>query len=174
MKPKTILLFLLSISLISCSKYYPIRGTYPDPPFKITVDMPFEKTWSKVVDIFAERGISIKLIDKSSGIIVSAPTRLSTTYELKKGGLKDPDAFIVVPVIYDPNAGKRGTYYQTDSYRGEVTVRIKDETSKCTVIVNIGDVTGQKIMKGKPENGTVTTFKSTGKFEDAFFELLRQ
>ena len=93
------LLLIISVSLLtSCaSKVIPLKGSYPTTPIEITSTKSFDDVWDNLVDMFAQKGLSIKIIDRSSGLIVSDRSKLSTTIENKKGGLQDPTAFIVVP-----------------------------------------------------------------------------
>lgn len=50
----------------------------PAPVNAVTVAAPFGRTWDAVIDIFAERNIPIQMLDRSSGLLVAAPTTVST------------------------------------------------------------------------------------------------
>ena len=53
--------------------------TPPEPPAPRTamdVNAPFAKTWEAAIDVFAERNISIKTLDRASGLIVAEPVKV--------------------------------------------------------------------------------------------------
>src|SRR4051812_15137072 len=83
---------------VSCSvKTIPIKGTYLRPPYTDTATIAKEQAWDKIIDFFAQNGLSIKIIDKSSGLIISDHTAVPATYENKLGALMKRDAWIVLP-----------------------------------------------------------------------------
>ena len=67
------------------------------PPIVSNSDQPFEKVWENVIDYFAQNGIPIRIIDKSSGLIISDKAKLSFTFEnAKTGKMNHPDHFVVL------------------------------------------------------------------------------
>lgn len=44
----------------------------------MTVNAPFAKTWEAAVDVFAERNISIKTLDRASGLIVAEAVKVGS------------------------------------------------------------------------------------------------
>ena len=48
----------------------------PERP-SVEVAAPFEETWISVIDVFASRNIPIQTLDRSSGLIVAAPSGVS-------------------------------------------------------------------------------------------------
>jgi hypothetical protein len=167
------LLLIIFLSASGCYSMQPIKGKYPEPPFQMETKQSFDKVWEKVVDVFSERNIPIKIIDKNSGIIVSEKVEMVTTGEDRKGVLLKKTAFIVVPSYYDPGAKKITTTYLIDSYKGSITVRVKQRENEILVVISISEVTAQSYMNGKIENGTNITYKSTGVFEKMFFDLIK-
>ncbi len=159
--------FIVFLLATSCMKLLPLRGNYPEPPFALKTNQSYDSIWGKIVDVFADRGIPIKIIDKSSGIIVSEKIKLSTTIEDKNGELKDKNAFIV-PHYYDPGSRKNITSYPLDAYTGEFNVRAKTTENGSIVTINIVDVTAQKYMSAQMKNGSVLNFKSTGNLNNLF------
>lgn len=75
----------------------PLKGNY-GAVYTINSERDFDKVWSSIIDIFAQNGISIGVIDKSSGLITSGQTSLlsSYTFEDDNGNLKNNNAWIVV------------------------------------------------------------------------------
>ncbi len=126
---------LLAVFLSSCAiKMIPVTGTYPDQPIQIKSEKPFDDVWSNLIDVFAQKGLSIKIIDKNSGLIVSERIEFPATIEDKNGNLKDPNAYIVVPKYRSKMDGK---FYPINSFRddylgvnGEWNVRVKKRMAK--------------------------------------------
>lgn len=171
---KYIIIPVLCLILFSCTtRLIPLRGKYPQPPFEITTTQQYEQMWNKVVDVFTERNIPIKIIDKSSGLIVSDKISMGTTVENRNGVPVSDKAFIVVPGYYDPATRKNISAFPLDNYSGSISVRVKTKENNVTVSVSISGVTAQSYMSGKMQNGDITNFKSTGKFEQSFFDLLK-
>jgi hypothetical protein len=99
-------LAILVILLIQCSpKIVPIKITYQIKPFEAISDNNKDVVWDKIVDFFAKNGLSIKLIDRSSGLIVSDATKLTYTHENAKGDVLNPLAWVVLNKVY--KAGNR-------------------------------------------------------------------
>ena len=118
---------LISLFLISCSsKLIPLKGSYAEPPYQITSSKNFQQVWDNLVDLFAQKGLSIKIIDKSSGLITSDRSILKTTIEKKDGSLQNPEAFIVLPQIYEPGPNRYVPLANGSDVVGEWNVRIKE------------------------------------------------
>ncbi|RFS17356.1 hypothetical protein [Emticicia sp. C21] len=90
---KMLTLLFLSYALFSCTgpKSIPIKGAYLEKPFTVYSEKSVEDVWSKVIDIFATSGITIKIIDKSSGLIVTDDYSFlkSYTFETTGGNFKN-------------------------------------------------------------------------------------
>src|SRR5580658_10591431 len=98
---KNLPLFCLLL-IYSCSyKFAPLRGNYPDRPFISFTTKPVDYVWNKIIELSSQNGLPIKIVDKSSGLIVFEKCRLSFTCEDKNGKLLNRAAFIVVPAAYD-------------------------------------------------------------------------
>jgi len=91
------LLFISSLSFQSCVTHVPIKGKYQEGSVKSELDRNFESVWESMIDVIAKYGLSVKLIDKSSGLILSDRTSFygNHTYEVKGPKPKDPEAYIL-------------------------------------------------------------------------------
>lgn len=165
---KKLFTFLCVSFLISCSpKSVPLKGKYSDVPFTIKSDKPFDAVWSNVIDLFSSRGYSIKVIDKSSGLIVSEKVSLPFTVENISGKLLDKDAYVVLEIL---NVG--GLTYRPRSATGEFNVRIKTVDGKTSIGVNITNIVG--IVPAGSGGMTLTVGgKSTGIFEGMITESVK-
>lgn len=91
-------LFIIIFILQSCAyRPVPLKGVYQNGAVKSKVDLSFDKTWEKVIDMIASTGVSVKLIDKASGLIIGESSSFwqLVTIEDKKGKIIDPEFFIV-------------------------------------------------------------------------------
>lgn len=179
---KPILIVLVSAYLLSCSqKIYPVIGKYPEPPIEIKSSKTFDQVWDNVIDMFAQKGLSIRIIDRSSGLIISDKSALSVTIEDNKGIPLDPNAFIVVPKYKDKNTYKMvpvtGRWYNTitkkmenNSAFGDWNIRVKKTDGGCLINVNITNMNYSKqvIINSKKIDQLIalSSGKTTGVFEN--------
>lgn len=179
---------LILISLFSCSsKIIPIKGNYPATPMVFHSDNTFEQTWDKLVDLFAQKGLTIKIIDKSSGLIISSNSLMPATPEDSKGNPKDPSAYIVVPSVkangmIKPVTGsnegaytsKKAKIYYEPVY-GEWNVRVKPDGKGSSINVNITNVTYKPITISKYSQPylILRDYKSTGVFERDLANIIK-
>jgi hypothetical protein len=150
-----------------------ITGKYQDTPYEIKTDKSFEEVWSNVIDFFAQKGISIKIIDKSSGLIISEKTSFLDHYSTEvNGAIRDFDAWIVLNSI---NHGSFETL--PDHVYGEWNVRLKPMDGGGTLInVNLTNIdAGRHVSRTQytPEQNIVFKGKSTGKFESFIAKTIK-
>jgi len=169
------LLILMALSLYSCTlQSVALRGQYLDKPFEITTNRSFDSVWSSTIDLFAQKGISIKIIDKSSGLIVSEKTSFLNNYSFEdvNGGIENPNAWVAI------NKYKIGSViYKPQKLTGEWNVRIKSNGVNTTSInINLTNIEGSYHQSAAPYVAELTLNyqgKSTGNFERSISELLR-
>lgn len=174
---KKLFTVLVLFSITSCSlKFYPLKGHYPDTPIVYTTDKTFDQVWDNLVDLFAQNGISIRIIDRSSGLITSSKTILSTTYEDSKGKPYHPDAFIVL---------KRSNYQGDQNLKkskfevtGEWNVHLKKEGDKISLNINIANIEGvlvsYSLYKGEIRNPVPINAHTTGNFEKIIYQAIQK
>ncbi len=190
MKKLTLAFSIITIIITSCvttNKVISLKGNYPQTPITFKSDAKFDQVWDRLVDLFAQKGLSIKIIDKNSGLIVSDKSILSTTVENKNGGLQDSSAFIVVPKIYQRTAQRyvpitkinAGPYVSknhidnVDPIYGDWNVRIKALDSGTIINVNIINLYYDIVDKNVIRQNPLHNYKTTGVFEKTIFELIK-
>lgn len=132
---KLVLIPLTVLLITSCSpKITAPKGNYPKPPIVIHSDKAVDKVWDNLIDFFAQKGLSIKIIDRSSGLIISEKTLLTYAVEDKKGQLKNTSAFVVLPRICPPGSDESIT---PSSVTGEWNVRVKADGAGTSINVNL-------------------------------------
>jgi hypothetical protein len=180
---KLIALFSVSVCFFFSSclavKKIPIKGQYQNGPYMDTTTWSKDQVWDKVVDFFAQNGLSIKIIDKSSGLITSDHTKLIASFEDKKGLLMKKDAWIVLPKEINPRTTKP---YPIEEVYGEWNIRIKEVPQKGTIInVNLVNITTTRYTAvgtgfsstSIPKQVPVYDYKLTGNFEKRIIDLIK-
>lgn len=174
---KHLIIALFVLFLISCNstRIIPIKGTYLTKPYEAQANKDFEDTWDKAIDLFAQNGLSIRLIDKSSGLIISERALLPYTRENRKGELINKDAWVVVDRVENKSTGKLDPI---SSATGEWNIRIK-KGKTTTPIINVNLVNIQVGVLAPPtkfEKGKIIVIpissKSTGVFEKIVTDLI--
>ena len=66
---------ILSVVVSACAPFQP--PPTPEPRSGTVVEVPFNKAWDAVIDVFAEKNIGIKTMDRSSGLIVAEPAKVN-------------------------------------------------------------------------------------------------
>ncbi|WEK35431.1 MAG: hypothetical protein P0Y53_23310 [Candidatus Pseudobacter hemicellulosilyticus] len=176
MKKVILALAIPVIALSSCSyKTIPAQGIYPDQPISFQNNKSFEETWDQAISAFSQEGLAIKLIDKSSGLIVSENSPIIATWEGNSNIPVHPNAYIVVAKRVTQTTAReipvtkiktiRPKLDSADILRGEWVVRIKQNGSGTQVQVSLANVThviySRQLWVVKP----LDQFKSTGIFE---------
>src|SRR6266516_79857 len=59
------------LGLLGCVTYVPPQVAAPEPVPPAPVRASFDRTWSTVIDFFADRAIPVKTIDRASGYIAA-------------------------------------------------------------------------------------------------------
>ena len=174
MKKKLLGLGLIVILFSSCSVGYKLTGNYPITGQSALVDKSFEEVWSKTIDYFAQNGVPISTIDKSSGLIISSKMGLTNSYSREHNGeLLNPKAYVVIPTVrggfgnvLEPTAAITGSWDMI----GDFNVRIKTaDSNKTSVSVNLLNLNcfysaGRSTIK--------IPISSTGVFEKEMIEYL--
>lgn len=179
----SILLFINSCATV---KTFPLKGQYPTTPIVFNSENSFDKTWDNLIDVFAQKGLSIKIIDRASGLIISSKSLLTASMEDKDGKLVNKDAFIAIPAysaygrripVSSSTTGPYATQAQTlaNPVYGEWNVRIKANGKGSTINVNIINLTYDvynSTLKMNTEK-TLFEYKSTGNFEKILSDLIK-
>lgn len=172
---KKIIIPLVLLLIAGCTTVIvPLKGTYEKPAFVSSKNV--DQVWSNIIDMFANHGISIKLIDKASGLIVSEETSFldSFTFEDPNGNLRDNTAIVVLNTI------KYGEVQQVPQFvTGSWNIRIKpnaEDPNKTDVNVNLLNIKAEFHYYGGsyvPPRHYIFEGKSTGVFEKKIFEMIK-
>lgn len=174
---KKLLTIIIVSSLASCSiKVVPLKGAYPETPIVYTSNRPVSEVWDRLVDFFAQTGYSIKIIDKSSGLIVANRTLLPATYEDAKGRIIYDTAYVVLTHYKGQEEYTRGLKYP-GKVTGDWNVRIKADGDKTSININLVNILQQTSAiyysdshrpLWEPVNGV-----TTGRFEKTLYEIIK-
>lgn len=168
-------LFFLVTLLSSCGmKIYPSKGEYPKPPIVHYSSKSFSDVWDNIIDLFAQNGIPIAVIDRSSGLIVSTPTILSWSTEDDNGVLQLKGASVVIDRVFFN--GRRFLQSPT-GVTGRWNIRIKESNGRTSVNVNLTDITAFNTITDKYGSRDVTNKnynpKTTGNFERRIYNAVK-
>ncbi|TLV00406.1 hypothetical protein [Dyadobacter luticola] len=155
------------VHLQSCTtSVVPLRGKYQEGSVKSKIEKPFESVWESVIDLIAETGVSVKMIDKASGLIIADIASFSglLSFEESRGDLANPKAHIVIERLNSDFPNSANKYDATAIWN----MRVKPLSGNVTVVsVNLHSIRVDKALL--PLRG-----KSTGNFEkwliDGIFE----
>ena len=134
---KTILPLMFLLFACYTVKTIPLKGKYPDTPIVYTSEKSFNEVWDNIIDLFAQRGLSIKIIDRTSGLIISDKSKLSYSFENKKGFIAHPDAYVVLQMIMDNYSDKP---FRPEIVTGEWNIRIKAVDGKTSININLNNI----------------------------------
>jgi hypothetical protein len=172
---KKILAFSLSIAIFfsSCSlKFFPLKGSYPKTPIIVHSEQSFDSAWDKLVDLFAQQGIGIRIIDRSSGFISSSDeTEVPASYEDRKGKLYHPLAYVVLKRNNQQEDAplKKYVFHVT----GVWNVHIKREASGVSINVNLVNLKSFFITSTGQRLEIATQAQTTGNFEKIISDILK-
>lgn len=175
---KLTLTFITAVFFTSCMslKTLPLKGEYLEKPYEVISDKKFEQVWTNIIDLFATKGLSIKLIDKSSGLIISEKTSFLNDYsfEDKSGKLENPNASVVIEKITYEGFNQSA---KPEKITGEWNIRIKDNGNGKTIVnVNLTNIDATSFISGtqySPARNLTFNGKSTGKFEELITSLVK-
>jgi hypothetical protein len=167
------LIFFAILFFASSAPSHMLKGNYQNTPYQIETTKSFDEVWSNVIDMFATKGLSIKIIDKSSGLIISDKTSFisSFTYENKEGLLIKPNAFIVINMIKS-----LGVVFHPTIITGEWNIRIKKNEEKTLINVNLVNINAMYTSpptQSSPARTLNLEAKSTGVFEKIIADIIR-
>lgn len=172
-----ILIAVVALILSSCASIQPIQlmHTYQETPYSFTIQKSVDEVWSKIIDVFSEKGFTISTIDKSSGLIISSDYSFkgSICYELPSGLISDSTAFVVVSTeALDFSSENK---IVPDIVNGNFNVRIKQDGQLTKVFVNITNLSARSSAYiNTIKQNTQFQVKSTGVFERKLEELIKK
>jgi len=161
---KLILLFFVSIAFQGCVHVVPLKGKYQVGSVKAKIDKPFDQVWEKAIDLIAETGLSVRLVDKSSGLIIADAASFFglITIEDRKGKIISPNAYIVSEHVNPEYEGDVKVYDATAVWN----MRIKEiSVGVSTVSVNLHTIKVNKLS-------TKLHGESTGTFEKSVLDKI--
>jgi len=165
--------FLIAIlSMSSCSvKYYPLKGHYPETPIIYTSEKSFDKVWDNIIDFFAQKGISIAVIDRTSGLIVSSQSGIIGTTENSKGQLRYKEAFFV---LQSSNAmNDNSDFYKKINMTAKWNIRIKKIDSGTSININLTDAERTILLGNGAKQATAALGRTTGVFENLVYNDIK-
>ncbi len=109
----------------------PLKGKYTDNPIEFTSSKTSDSLWLNLRQIFSEKGLVIKKIDREKGLIVTKKTPFISAYtqEDKDGKLVEPQAWVVLEKHFT-----KKKEWKPKIIRGEWLIQIGETESGVTKI----------------------------------------
>ena len=166
-------------SMSSCFEATQIQGNYGGNN-TFTSDKKVDEVWGLIIDLFSSKGISIKVIDKQSGLIISERASFirkrfdipNYTFESKDGKLENPDAWIVL----ERRGDGFGRLIQPAKLTGDWNIRVKEFNGKTLVTVNLVNIDASFYSPPTTysSGGDIPlNAKSTGVFEKLILDIIK-
>ncbi len=148
---------------------FAITYVKPIDPVVITVNLPKEQVWQRVMDLFVGNSIPIKLMDKSSGLIQSERLGLGSHYALKHAD--DSFAWALCDAVKSPEGDSFYFFPQVINTELQVYVR---ETADGKVLLSL-NLMNMMASSHDPNTGNDRDFaiQSTKRLENIIGNYLK-
>jgi hypothetical protein len=162
-------LILSAFASMICLNMFAITHSKPIDPVVITVNLPKEQVWQRVMDLFVANSIPIKLMDKSSGLIQSERIGLGSHYALKHAD--DSLAWALCETVKSPEGDSFYLFPQVINTELQVYVR---ETADGKVLLSL-NLMNMMAASHDPNTGNDRDFaiQSTKRLENIIGNYLK-
>ncbi len=158
---------LLALSIVGCNpELILLKGSYVAAPTEINSSKPADSVWSNLKVLFDSHGLSIKKVDKETGLVKTRKGKFSSVYSFEndEGHLVEPQAWVV---IHKTIVNKK-LWYPHDIW-SLWSIRVT-EAGKGTTVTISPTVTCKYYPN--PFTSMETQGQSTGTFEELFKKTL--
>ena len=122
------------LTISSCVTNKGLQGVYNLEPKVFLTSLSFDEAWTKVIDEFATSGFSIKVIDRSSGLIVTEDYSFMNSYTIERKTVpQNGGAWIVV----ENRTDIYGQSKMPTNVEGSFNVRIKPTPKGSSININL-------------------------------------
>ena len=155
-------LLLSAFASLLCLNMFAITHAKTIDPVVISINLPREQAWQRVMDLFVANSIPIKLMDKGSGLIQSERLGLGSHYALKHAD--DSLAWVLCDAVKSSEGDSFYFYPQVINTELQVYVR---ETADGKVLLSL-NLMNVMAASHDPETGNDRDFaiKSTKRLEN--------
>jgi hypothetical protein len=169
------ILIVIAVLFSSCfiEKHFAVSGTYPVGPFIYKSEKSFDTVWSNIIDLFGEKGLAIRINDKSSGRLTGYSNQIPWTYENDSLKPNKRDKYLVVGRHY-----YLGQIVRPEISEGEWNISVMSTPSGGSIInVNLISPQVYSILhygyRLKESRKICFDCKSTGEFEKMIADLIK-
>ena len=148
---------------------FAITNSKPIDPVVISINLPKEQVWQRVMDLFVANSIPIKLMDKASGLIQSERLGLGSHYALKHAD--DSLAWALCASVKSPEGDSFYLFPQVINTELQVYVR---ETADGKVLLSL-NLMNMMAASHDPDTGNDRDFaiQSTKRLENIIGNYLK-
>jgi hypothetical protein len=163
---KKILSFLIIVFLMSSCRieYTPLKGNYPSD-YTVVFNKPADDVMTDVIEYCLKNNISIKAIDRKSGLIMSEPYRIDAfTFENPNGMPEDSSARVII------GREKLKDYtFEPEVVYTDIIFRVKEEDNKTSMTIMLANTSAFLVAGGS----CLKEVKSTGYLEKRIIEGMK-
>jgi hypothetical protein len=154
------------------NKIFPLKGSYTNE-YSLTIPgLSIDSTWQRLIDFCARNGLSVKVIDKSSGLLTFDRPGVTWTYE--DDSTHKPEISSAWVILAKKREG--GFVTKPQLVTGEWSVRVQPTTDgKIRIITDLVFVmynTFYSAKNNKYSKENVTDAFSSGVFERLLFDKI--
>jgi hypothetical protein len=136
------LLFVTAFLLINANCFAITQPTAIDP-IVVTLKMPKDQVWQRLLDVFEANKMPIKFKDKASGLIESEPLGLSKHFALDNA--RDSATWAVCERVRNPNGGG-GAYIFPQIINAELQFFLRESADGNTLLsINMVNLTATRV-----------------------------
>ena len=137
------ILFLIS----ACrTEYTPLKGHYPSD-YAVVFDKPTDKVMTNIIEYCLKNNISLKAIDRKSGLIMSEPYRIDAfTFESQNGMPEDSSARVIIG--REAMKASKNDYFEPEVVNTEIIFRVKEVDNKTSMTITLAN-TSAYLFEGR-------------------------
>ncbi|RFS17691.1 hypothetical protein [Emticicia sp. C21] len=170
---KQTLIFLTIVFLTSACRidYIPLKGNYPSD-YTVVFDKSADQVMTNIIEYCLKNNISLKVIDRKNGLIMSEPYRINTfTFESANGIPEDSSSRVIV------GREKLKNYsYEPELVLTDIIFQVKEEENRTSMTVMLANMVAyitEKAAYTHVRGLCLKEVRSTGFLEKQIIERMK-
>lgn len=147
-------------------EYTPLKGKYPSD-YTVFFNKPVDEVMTNVIEYCLKNNISIKAIDRKSGLIMSEPYKINTyTFENTNGSPENGNAEAII--AREILVSSKYTY-EPEVVFTDIIFTVKEENNKTSMTIMLANTAAYLVAGGS----CLREVKSTGYLEKKIIEGMK-
>lgn len=149
-------------------EYTPLKGHYPSD-YTIVLDKPADQVMTNIIEYCLKNNISLKAIDRKSGLIMSEQYRIDKfTFENLNGTPEDSSAQVIIG--REAMQMLKNDYSEPEVVYTDIIFKVKEEDNKTSMTIMLAN-TAAYLFVGR--SYCIREVKSTGYLEKQIIEGMK-